>query len=137
VSRGSPFVPSPLLLGDVLYLVNDMQSIVTAYEAKSGTVLFQGRLGSEQREGFSASPVAVNGEVFFTNDDGETFVLKAGRTFALSHVNQLGEPVLASPALVEGRWYFRTASSLLAIGRPSAAAARQSPPSRPSRGSSS
>ena len=137
VSRGSPFVPSPLLLGDVLYLVNDMQSIVTAYEAKSGTVLFQGRLGSERREGFSASPVAVNGEVFFTNDDGETFVLKAGRTFTLSHVNQLGEPVLASPALVEGRWYFRTASSLVAIGRPSAGAARRSPPSRPSPGSSS
>jgi len=50
------------------------------------------------------------------SDTGETFVLKAGRTFALSHVNQLGEPVLASPALVDGRWYFRTASSLLAIG---------------------
>jgi outer membrane protein assembly factor BamB len=116
VSKGSPFVPSPMLVGEVLYLVNDMQSIVTAYEAKSGTLLFQGRLGSERREGFSASPVAVNGQVFFTNDDGETFVLKAGRTFALSHVNQLGEPVLASPALVEGRWYFRTASSLLAIG---------------------
>jgi outer membrane protein assembly factor BamB len=116
VSKGSPFVPSPMLLGDVLYLVNDMQSIVTAYEAKSGTLLFQGRLGSERREGFSASPVAVNGQVFFTNDDGETFVLKAGRTFALSHVNQLGEPVLASPALVDGRWYFRTASSLVAIG---------------------
>jgi outer membrane protein assembly factor BamB len=116
VAKGSPFVPSPMLLGDVLYLVNDMQSIVTAYEAKSGALLFQGRLGSERREGFSASPVAVNGQVFFTNDDGETFVLKAGRTFALSHVNQLGEPVLASPALVDGRWYFRTASSLLAIG---------------------
>ena len=116
VSKGSPFVPSPMLLGDVLYLVNDMQSIVTAYEATSGTLLFQGRLGSERREGFSASPVAVNGLVFFTNDDGETFVLKAGRTFALSHVNQLGEPVLASPALVDGRWYFRTASSLVAIG---------------------
>lgn len=137
VSKGSPFVPSPLLLGDVLYLVNDMQSIVTAYEAKSGTLLFQGRLGTERREGFSASPVAVNGQVFFTNDDGETFVLKAGRTFALSHVNQLNEPVLASPALVDGRWYFRTASSLMAIGRPYAPAARRSLPSRPSRGSSS
>jgi outer membrane protein assembly factor BamB len=124
VSRGSPFVPSPMLVGEVLYLVNDMQSIITAYEAKSGALLFQGRLGSERREGFSASPVAVNGQVFFTNDDGETFVLKAGRTFALSHVNQLGEPVLASPALVDGRWYFRTASSLVAIGRPSAGGAR-------------
>jgi outer membrane protein assembly factor BamB len=117
VAKGSPFVPSPMLVGDVLYLVNDMQSIVTAYEAKSGALLFQGRLGTERREGFSSSPVAVNGQVFFTNDDGETFVLKASRTFELSHVNQLGEAVLASPALVDGRWYFRTASSLVAIGK--------------------
>jgi outer membrane protein assembly factor BamB len=117
VARGSPFVPSPMLVGDVLYLVNDMQSIVTAYEAATGALLFQGRLGTERREGFSSSPVAVNGRVFFTNDDGETFVLKASRTFELSHVNQLGEAVLASPALVDGRWYFRTASSLVAIGK--------------------
>jgi len=117
VSRGSPFVPSPILVGDVLYLVNDMQSIVTAYEATTGALLFQGRLGTERREGFSSSPVTVNGQVFFTNDDGETFVLKASRRFELSHVNQLGEAVLASPALVDGHWYFRTATSLVAIGR--------------------
>ena len=101
----------------MLYLVNDMQSIVTAYDAKTGALPFQGRLGTERREGFSSSPVAVNGRAFFTNDDGETFVLKAGRAFELSHVNQLGEAVLASPALVDGHWYFRTASSLVAIGR--------------------
>jgi outer membrane protein assembly factor BamB len=113
--KGSPFVPSGVIVGDVLYLVNDMQSIVTAYEAKTGTLLFQGRLGEARREGFSGSPVAVNGKVFFTNDDGETFVIEAGREFKLLQVNRLGEPTYASPALVEGRWYFRTASSLVAI----------------------
>jgi hypothetical protein len=55
--------------------------------------------------------------VFFTNDDGETFVIEAGRRFRLLHVNQLGESVLASPALVEGTWYVRTATSLVAIGK--------------------
>ncbi len=115
--RGSPFVPSPIVVDDVLYLVNDMQSIVTAYEAATGTLLFQGRLGEARREGFSASPVAVDGKVFFTNDDGETFVIAAGREFRLLHVNRLEESTLASPALVDGRWYVRTASSLVAIGR--------------------
>ena len=115
--KGSPVVPSGVIVGDVLYLVNDMQSIVTAYEAKTGTLLYQGRLGDAKREGFSGSPVALNGKVFFTNDDGETFVLEAGRAFKLSHVNRLGEPVYASPALVDGRWYFRTASALVAIGK--------------------
>jgi outer membrane protein assembly factor BamB len=76
--RGSPFVPSPILYGDHLYMVNDMQSIVTAFEATTGTTLWQGRLGVAQREGFSASPVAFDDKVFFTNDEGETFVLRAG-----------------------------------------------------------
>jgi len=114
--KGSPFVPSPILVGDVLYLVNDMQSIVTAYRAPTGEVLFQGRLGVAQREGFSASPVHVDGKIFFTNDEGETFVLRAGDRFELLHVNALGARTLASPALVDGRWYFRTVSDLMAIG---------------------
>ena len=54
--KGSPFVPSGIIVGDALYLVNDMQSIVTAYEAKTGALLFQGRLGEAKREGFSGSP---------------------------------------------------------------------------------
>jgi hypothetical protein len=59
----------------------------------------------------------VDGKVFFTNDEGDTFVLQAGREFKLLHVNQMGEATLASPALVGGRWYIRTASSLVAVGR--------------------
>ena len=113
--KGSPFIPSGVAGDGVLYLVNDIQSILTAHDIKTGQVLYQGRLGEARREGFSASPVAVNGKVFFTNDDGETFVIKAGREFNLLHTNSLGEQTLASPALVDGRWYFRTASSLLAI----------------------
>ena len=115
--RGSPFAPSPILYGDYLYMVNDMASIVTCLDAVSGRSLWQGRLGVAQREGFSASPVAVDGKVFFTNDEGETFVLRAGPKFELLHVNQIGEATLASPALVDGLWCIRTDRSLLAIGR--------------------
>ncbi|MBA2303541.1 MAG: PQQ-binding-like beta-propeller repeat protein [Acidobacteria bacterium] len=113
--KGSPFIPSGVVVDGVLYLVNDIQSIVTAHDVKTGQVIYQGRLGDAKREGFSASPIALNRKVFFTNDDGETFVLQAGREFKLLHVNTLGEQTLASPALVDGRWYFRTAASLLAI----------------------
>jgi outer membrane protein assembly factor BamB len=115
--RGSPFVPSPILYGDHLYMVNDMTSIATAFEAATGESLWQGRLGVARREGFSASPVAFDGKIFFTNDDGETFVLRAGSTFELLHTNQIGERMLASPALVDGKWYFRTQGHLFAIGR--------------------
>jgi outer membrane protein assembly factor BamB len=113
--RGSPFVPSGIIVGDLLYLINDMQSILTVYEAASGKLVYQERLGVAMREGFSASPVHVNGKIFFTNDEGQTFVVEAGRQFKLVRVNDLGEQTLASPALVDGTWYWRTASNLRAI----------------------
>ncbi|MGH9253862.1 MAG: PQQ-binding-like beta-propeller repeat protein [Vicinamibacterales bacterium] len=115
--RGSPFVPSPILYGEQLYMVNDMASIVTSLAAASGKVMWQGRLGVAVREGFSSSPVAVDDKVFFTNDEGETFVLRAGPTFEILRVNRIGEATLASPALVDGRWYIRTERNLYAIGR--------------------
>ena len=115
-SKGAPFVPSTIVVGDQLYMVNDMQSVVTSFEAKTGQLLFQGRLGPSRREGFSASPVAVGDKIFFTNDNGETFVLAAGPTFQLLRVNRLNAQTLASPALVDGHWYFRTESELIAIG---------------------
>ncbi|HSC26927.1 MAG TPA: PQQ-binding-like beta-propeller repeat protein [Vicinamibacterales bacterium] len=114
--KGSPFVPSPIIHGDLLYMINDMQSVLTVFEAKSGKLMYQDRLGEPTREGFSASPVAVGDKLFFTNDRGQTFVVQAGPTFKLLHVNELNAQVLASPALVDGTWYWRTNRELLAIG---------------------
>jgi outer membrane protein assembly factor BamB len=115
-AKGSPFIPSTLVVGDQLYMVNDMMSVVTSYQARTGELVFQGRLGRPQKESFSASPVAVDGKVFFTNDSGETFVLRAGPELDILRVNRLGAPVLASPALVDGRWYWRTDRELICIG---------------------
>ena len=116
-AKGSPFIPSPLVYGDYLYLVNDMVSIATCYEAKTGKLMWQGRMGEASRHSFSASPVAADGKVFFTNDTGETYVLKAGPEFQLLGVNRLNARTLASPAGVAGRWYFRTAKHLVCVGR--------------------
>jgi outer membrane protein assembly factor BamB len=115
--KGSPFVPSPIVVGEYLYMINDMMSIVTTYEARTGKLMYQGRLGRASREGFSASPIAVDGKIFFTNDDGQTFVLEQGPEFKLLHINELNAGTLASPALVDGVWYFRTDSELIAIGK--------------------
>ena len=115
-SRGSPFVPSPLAYEGYLYTINDMVSIVTCFEAATGEVMWQQRLGRAIREGFSTSPVVVDGKVFFTNDEGITFVLRAGPEAELLHTNDIGARTLASPALVDGMWYIRTEDELLAIG---------------------
>jgi len=114
--RGSPFVPSSLVHGDLLYQLNDMQSILTVFHAKTGELAYQERLGVATREGFSSSPVAVGNTLYFTNDDGQTFVVEAGPVFRLHHVNEMGARILASPALVDGIWYWRTDKELLAIG---------------------
>src|SRR6187399_504605 len=114
--RGSPFVPSPLLHGDLLYMVNDIQSILTVVDARTGKLIYQDRLGEPIKEGFSSSPVAVGDKLFFTNDYGQTFVVQAGPTFKLLRVNEMKAQVIASPALVDGTWYWRTDSSLIAIG---------------------
>lgn len=114
--KGSPFVPSAIVVGEYLFMMNDMMSIVTNYEAATGKLIYQGRLGTASREGFSASPVALDGKVFFTNDAGQTFVLEVGAEFKLLHINELNARTLASPALVDGKWYFRTDSELIAIG---------------------
>lgn len=116
IPKESPFVPSPLLLGDNLYTVNDMLSEVSCFDAKTGELIGQLSLGRPTRESFSASPIAVGGKVFVTNDEGETFVLNPAPDFRLLHINRFGERTLASPALVDGRWYYRTEDHLICIG---------------------
>ena len=115
-TRGSPFVPSPILYGDYLYTLNDMSSIITCLNARTGETVWQERLGRPTREGISASPIIVDGKLFVTNDNGQTFVLKSGPEFELLHINDIGTRTLASPALVDGIWYIRTTSELIAIG---------------------
>ena len=116
ITRGSPFVPSPTVYGDYLYQINDMSSILTNLNARTGETVWQERLGRPRREGISASPIVVDDKLFVTNDEGQTFVLKTGPDFEILHVNDIGAPTLASPALVDGIWYIRTANELFAIG---------------------
>jgi outer membrane protein assembly factor BamB len=71
-AAGSPYIPSPLFHERYLYLVNDMVSVARCYEAKSGKLIWQERLGTSVAHGFSASPVTVGGKLFFTNDAGAT-----------------------------------------------------------------
>ncbi len=114
--RGSPFVPSPLLYQGYLYTLNDMIRVLSCYDAATGELMYRVRLrGEVAGHGISSSPVGVDGKVFITTDDGQTLVIRAGPEYELLHVNQLGEHVFASPALLDGRWYIRTYGHLLRI----------------------
>lgn len=105
-------VPSPLVKDDTLYLVND-RGLATCMEASSGKVHWHERLGSI---GYSASPVWAAGHVYFTNEEGTTFVCKAGPSFEVVSKNPLAEPVLATPVFCDGRVYIRSRQNLWCIG---------------------
>lgn len=86
--------------------------VLSCLDARSGETIYQKRLGGR----YSASPVAAEGRVYFTNEDGETFVLRAERQYELLATCSVGEPVLASPAIHGGCIFLRGKEHLLAIG---------------------
>ena len=113
LSRGAPLTPSPLLVGDALYLVSD-NGIATCVEARSGEVRWQQRLG----HAFSASPVFADGRVYFLDEDGRTTVIAPGTSATPIAVNALDGGTLASMAVSGRAFFIRTATHLYRIALP-------------------
>jgi outer membrane protein assembly factor BamB len=112
-SRGVPEVPSPLLYKDRLYLVKN-GGIVLSREAATGKTVFQGRLGAPG--GYYASPIAAGGRIYVASDQGTVVVFEAKDTLQVLARNTLPEPIMATPAIVDGKLYVRTLSHLYAFG---------------------
>jgi outer membrane protein assembly factor BamB len=109
--RGGPYVCSPVVYGDYLY-VNNEQGILTCYQARTGQLQYRERLDGK----FIASPIAGDGKVYFTNEAGTTFVVEAGPKFAILARNPLEDYCLASPAVADGKLFIRTEKYLFCIG---------------------
>src|SRR5262249_48191971 len=92
------------------------EGVLKCYDARSGELHYQQRLGSGLT-GFSASPVAADGKVYCSSEDGEIYVIPAQKDFKVLAVNRMGSPVMASPAIWEGVLYFRTLTHLVAVGK--------------------
>lgn len=111
--RGVPFVPSGILVGDYYYMVHD-KGIGTCLDAHTGKVKWRKRLGT----GFTASPVAGDGKVYFCDDSGTTVVLASGTAdYRELARNRLDEPIFTSPAISQGRILLRTTGHLYCVGR--------------------
>ena len=117
-TRGGPYMPTPIVYGDVLYTCSN-QGVVTAYNADNGERLYQERLGGKGGA-FTASPVASDGKLYFASEDGEVFVVKAGPKYELLATNPVGEVMMATPAISEGLVFVRGRSHLFAFGDASA-----------------
>ena len=111
-SRGVPNTPSLLVVGDEVYFVAD-NGVASCLDAHTGKVHWTKRLGGN----FSASPIFTEGRLYFTNEEGKTYVIRQGVEYDLLAINDLGERTFASPATVDGALIFRSESHLWRIGK--------------------
>jgi outer membrane protein assembly factor BamB len=112
--RGGPYMPTPLVYGDLLYTCSN-GGVLTAYNAKTGERVYQERLGGTGAP-FTASPVASDGKLYFSSEDGDIFVVKAGPKYELLSKNPVGEVMMATPAVSDGLIIVRGLNHLFAFG---------------------
>lgn len=113
-NREGAYMQTPLVYGGLLYVCRD-NGVLSVYDAATGERKYQQRL-ADGRTGFTASPVAADGKIYFTSEDGDIYVVKAGAAFELISNNAMGEVCMATPAISQATLFFRTRGHLVAIG---------------------
>ena len=107
LKRGVPLTPSPLLVGDELYMVSD-NGIATCVDAKTGTEYWRARLNGNH----SASPIYADGRIYFLSEEGQAVVIAPGKQFQVLATNQLDGETLASMAVSSGSIFVRSQTHL-------------------------
>jgi outer membrane protein assembly factor BamB len=113
--RSGSYMPTPLIYQGYLYVLQN-QGILACYDLPTGEQKYLERI-PHQGSGFSASPVASDGKIYLSSEDGDIFVVKAGPRFELATTNRIGQPLMATPAISEGVLFIRAQNDLFAIGR--------------------
>ena len=108
-------MPTPLVYGGYLYVLGNT-GVFDCYDLATGAEIYRERI-PHQGSGFSASPVAADGKLYLSSEDGDIFIVRAGRKFELIGKNSMGEPLMATPALADRTMYVRGERHLFAIGR--------------------
>ena len=116
IPKGLPYVPSPLVIGEHMYLLGD-GGILRCVEFKTGKVIYEERVeGSQGSAKFFSSPVAGDGKIYCASQQGDLIVIKAGPKFERISASKLDSPINASSAIGDGRIYVRTEKTLWCIG---------------------
>jgi outer membrane protein assembly factor BamB len=112
VRRGGAYMQTPLIYGDYLYNLQS-NGLLTCFNALTGEQIYREQLG--KMTGFSASGVAADGKLYFSSEDGDVFVVKAGPELEIISTNAMKDICMATPAISEGALYFRTHHYLIAV----------------------
>lgn len=113
-SGAAPYVPSPVLHQGVLYFVKSNNPLMVARDVKTGDVVVDETRLPKMRVVY-ASPVAAGDKIYFCSREGVVVVVKHGPTGEVLAVNDLGETIDASPAIVGDQMFLRTESHLYCI----------------------
>ncbi len=113
--RGGTYIPTPLLYRGILY-TNANNGRLTAYDAANGEMLYRARIGGTGAS-YVASPVAADGNLYFSTEDGTVHVVKAGPEYELVTSNEMGEVIWATPAITDGLMIVRTLQHVYGIKR--------------------
>ncbi|MDE0301019.1 MAG: PQQ-binding-like beta-propeller repeat protein [Candidatus Poribacteria bacterium] len=111
--RGGAYMQTPIVYGDYLYSCRD-NGVLSCYKTDTGERIYEKRLG-RGATGFTASPVAADGKIYFTSEVGDVYVIKAGPEFNVLATNPMGDICMATPAISEGTLFFRTRNHLIAV----------------------
>ena len=113
VPTGAPYISSLVYDAGLLYMASDVGA-VSAIDAATGRRIWQERVNGL----FSASPVAGDGKIYFASETGEVIVVRSGRQPQVIARNDVGERLIASPAVSNGQIFLRSDGALFAIGQP-------------------
>lgn len=111
---GGSYMPTTVVYDGLLYVCRD-SGVLSVFDVATGERYYQKRLAAGT--GWTSSPVAADGKVYFTNEEGDTHVVKAGKEFEELAVNDLSEVVLASPAISGEHLFYRTRGHVVAVGK--------------------
>ena len=112
VNPGGTYIPSPIVYRGILYMVHN-NGRMAAYDAKTGELYYRERVGAAAS--YSASPIAADGRLFVTTEEGLTHVVRAGKVYEYLGSNELGEVVMSTPAISDGMMLIRGMDHLFAI----------------------
>ena len=114
-NRRGPYMPTPLIYRGKVYALNN-SGLIGCFDLKTGKEHYYERI-HHRGHGFSASPVAADGKIFCAGEDGIVFVLNAGERFQPPTKHQVGETLMATPAISDGVLYLRGTRTLFAVGK--------------------
>lgn len=114
VSKATPYVPSPILYGDNLYVCSMNRAAISCYHAATGRLNFvEERLDAVKD--IYASPVGAAGRVYFVGHNGVTEVIRNAEALEILATNKLDDEFDASPAIVGDRILLKGKRNLYCI----------------------